>query len=84
MIVDSKSPTSLPASESALDSLLFLESNTVASTLNRKLSVELPTPRQIYTIGSTVSGMIQLGTKDRDSIQEVHVSLVCVVRSMRK
>ena len=78
IIVDSKSTTSEPATPF----LLQLESNTVASTLNRKLSVELPTPRHIYTVGSDVSGIIQLGMKDRDSIQEVHVSLVCVVRSM--
>ncbi|KAF8524218.1 hypothetical protein JB92DRAFT_1473418 [Gautieria morchelliformis] len=54
-----------------------------ASTSERKLSVELPWPRQIYTVGSCVSGLVHLGTKDRDAIQEVQVSLVCVVRSTR-
>jgi hypothetical protein len=48
-------------------------------TLDRKLSVELPLPRQIYTIGSTVSGLVHLGTKDHSAVQEVQVSLVCVV-----
>ena len=80
MILDSKPSTSEPSPQY----LPYLESSTLASTLDRKLSVELPTPRQIYTIGSTMSGIIHLSTKDRDSIQEVQVSLICVVRSMRK
>ena len=56
------------------------QSNT-ASTSERKLSVELPSSKHIYTIGSTVTGLVHLGTKNRDIIQEVQVSLVCVVRS---
>ncbi|KAF8504127.1 hypothetical protein JB92DRAFT_2969032 [Gautieria morchelliformis] len=53
-----------------------------SSTSERKLSVELPWPKQIYTVGSFVSGLVHLGTKDRDAIQDVQVSLVCVVHSM--
>ena len=51
-----------------------------ASTSDRKLSIELPSSRQIYTIGSAVSGLVHLGTKERGAIQEVHASLVCIVR----
>jgi hypothetical protein len=54
-----------------------------ASTSERKLSIELPTPRQIYTAGSTVAGLIHLSSKEPERIQEIQVSLVCVVRSMR-
>ncbi|KAF8512361.1 hypothetical protein BU17DRAFT_96338 [Hysterangium stoloniferum] len=48
----------------------------------RKLAVELPTPRQIYTTGSTVTGIVRLGTKDLESIEQIQVSLVCTVRSI--
>ena len=49
---------------------------------DQKLSIELSSPRQIYTRGSAVSGLVHLGTKKRDAIQEVHVSLVCMVCSI--
>ena len=52
-----------------------------ASTSDLKLSIELPSSRQIYTIGSAVAGLVHLGTKDHDAIQKVHVSLVCTVRT---
>ena len=53
----------------------------LVSTSDRKLSIELPSSRQIYTIGSAVAGLVHLGTKDHDAIQKVHVSLVCAVRT---
>ena len=53
----------------------------VASSSECKLSVELPSRRIIYTCGSNVAGIIRLGSKDRESVQEIQVSLVCIVRS---
>ena len=49
---------------------------------DQKLSIALSSPWQIYTSGSAVSGLVHLGTKKRDAIQEVHVSLVCEVCSI--
>ena len=52
---------------------------------DRKLSIELPSSRQIYTTGSVVSGLVHLGTKEHGSgaraIEEVRVSLVCAVHT---
>ncbi|KAF8510121.1 hypothetical protein BU17DRAFT_98383 [Hysterangium stoloniferum] len=53
-----------------------------SSVAQRKLAVELPTPRQIYTTGSTVTGIVRLGTKDLESIEQIQVSLVCTVRTI--
>ncbi|KAF8510120.1 hypothetical protein BU17DRAFT_98382 [Hysterangium stoloniferum] len=53
-----------------------------SSVSQRKLAVELPTPRRIYTTGSTVTGIVRLGTKDHESIEQIQVSLVCTVRSI--
>ncbi|KAF8574121.1 hypothetical protein K439DRAFT_1624582 [Ramaria rubella] len=75
MIVDQKSSGSSSKTPS-------LPTMAIASTSERKLSVELPTPKQIYTVGSTVSGIIHLGTKEQELIQEVQVSLICAVRSV--
>jgi hypothetical protein len=52
-----------------------------SSTSEKKFWVELPVPRQLYTVGSAVSGMIHLGWKDRQDIAQIHAAIICTVRS---
>ncbi|GJJ10130.1 hypothetical protein Clacol_004356 [Clathrus columnatus] len=52
-----------------------------SSSQDRKLSIELPIPKRIYTSGSLVSGIVHLSNKDPKYIQEIQVSLICSVRS---
>lgn len=55
--------------------------NLISSASDQNLSVELSSPKQLYTAGSTVTGIVHLGNKNHETIIEVNAAIICTVRS---